>query len=89
MLYSLMKKVTWNLVDRGLLSYTRKIKHESRSSWVLHHYIDHIKLGFHVMVVEGQILSLHIQTHVLLLNQDPRHHVWVHLPLQELLLLST
>lgn len=89
MLYSLMKKVTLSLMDRGLLSYTRKIKHESRSSWDLHHYIDHIKFVFHVMVVEGQILSLHIQTHVLSLNRDPGHRGQVHLPLRGLLLLSS
>lgn len=46
MLYSLMKKVTWSLVDRGFLSYTRKIKHKSHSSWVLHHHIYHIKIIF-------------------------------------------
>lgn len=41
------------------------------------------------MVVEGQILSLHSQTHVLSLNRHPGHHGQVHLPLWELLLLSS
>lgn len=81
MLYSLMKNVTCGLVDRGLLSSTRKIKYESHSSWVLHHYIDHITFVFHVMIVEGQILSLHTQTHVLSLNRDPGQHRWVDSPL--------
>jgi len=74
MLYSLMKNVTWNLVNSGLLSYTRKTKHKPRSSWALHHHIYHTKIVFHVMVVEGQIVSLRIQTHLLLLNWDSGHH---------------
>lgn len=88
MLYSLMKEATWSLVDGSLLSYTQKIKHESCSSWVLYHLIYHIEVIFHVMVVKGQILSLHSQAHVLLLNQGWGHHGRVHLPLQELLLFS-
>lgn len=88
MLYSLMKEATWSLVDGSLLSYTRKIKHESCSSSVLYHLIYHIEVFFHVMVVKGQILSLHSQAHVLWSNQGWGHHGRVHLPLQELLLLG-
>lgn len=71
MLYSLMKKVMWGLVDRSLLSYTGKIKYKSPSVWIRHQHIYHTKVIFHVMVVKGQILSLRSQTHVLSLNWDP------------------
>lgn len=83
MLYSLTKKVTWSLVDGSLLSYTRKTKHESCSSWVLRDHTYHIKIVSHVMAVKGQILSLQSQAHVPLLNRDPGHHGQVHSPLPE------
>lgn len=39
MLYSLMKKVMWSLVDRSLLSCTRKIKHKSPSGFGMDTFI--------------------------------------------------
>lgn len=88
-LYSLMKKVMWSLVDGSLLSYPGKIKHESPSVWIWHQHIYHTKVFFHVVVVKGQILSLRSQTRVLSLSWDPGHYRWIYLLGKELLPLGS